>query len=200
MRISLASGPAVEPLSYAELKDHLRIDIADDNALLDVYAEAARAYVEEITGSALVTQTWDYWLDDWPSGDTLYIPRPPLQSITYVKYYDEDNVEATWSAASYYVDTIGKPGRLVLNDGYDWPTTVLRPANAVNVRFVAGYGDAASDVPAALVYAMRLMVGDMYENRENSIFIPGLTLTELPFGVRALIRPYDLRSHRVYEQ
>jgi uncharacterized phiE125 gp8 family phage protein len=199
MRISQAVAPVGEPLTYVDLKEHLRIDISDDDSLVDAYISAARVYVEERASIALLSQTFDYYLDDWPSGDTLYLPRPPLQSVTYVKYYDEDHTVYTFAAASYYVDTIGAPGRIVLNDGYDWPTISLRPANGVQVRFIAGYGDPA-DVPTPIQHALRLLVGVMYENREDATFIAGMTMTSIPHGVAALLRPYNMQSYLVMEQ
>ena len=47
MSLSLASGPAVEPLTKDEAKAHLRLDVDDheDDARLDMLIEAAREMV-----------------------------------------------------------------------------------------------------------------------------------------------------------
>jgi len=39
----------------------------------------------------------------------------------------------------YFVDAVSEPGRVSLGYSKLWPTEVLRPANAVCVRFTAGY-------------------------------------------------------------
>jgi len=43
------------------------------------------------------------------------------------------------TATDYFVDAISEPGRVSLGYSKLWPTATLRPANAVVVRFTAGY-------------------------------------------------------------
>lgn len=200
MRLSLSSAPASEPLTTANAKAHLRVDISDDDTLIDAYVTVARELVEAWTSQALISQTWVYYLDDWPQSDTIWLPRPPLQSVTSVVYTDQDGSSATLSSSSYYVDTAGKPGRIVLKDGYSWPSVTLQIANGIAITYVAGYGDDAADVPTPIVQALRLLLGDMYENRENSIYMPGVTNIEQNLSVRALLYPYQMRSELVMRQ
>jgi uncharacterized phiE125 gp8 family phage protein len=181
--LKLATAPAEEPISKAEAKLHLRVDISDDDDLITSYIITARRRAEKISGRAFVTQTWDYVLDAFPAGDTLKIPFPPLQSITSIKYYDEDGTEYTVSSGDYYVDTYGEPGRVVLKSSATWPSISLREANGVIVRFVAGYGD-ADDVPEEFKQAIYLLVGHFYENREA---VTDARLLPTPDGVMALL-------------
>lgn len=198
MAINLTTAPAVEPVSVADAKEQSRIDISDDDSLIAEYLAAARKYAEDaLTSSAFITQTWQLTMDAWPGGSTIYLPRAPLQSVTSVKYYDEDDNGSTFASSNYYVDTASKPGRLVLKSDASWPTTELREANGVLITFVAGYGDAAAAVPGPIKAGIRLLFGDLYENRENSFVAQGVTLTELPFGVRMLFQNYDMKSHKV---
>lgn len=198
MKLSLVSGPQSEPLTVDDVKAQSRIDISDDDALILNYIEAAREFIErDYLSCALITQTWDLYLDDWPAGDSLYLPRPPLQSVTSVTYTDEDGSSATFSSSSYLVDTVGKPGRIVLKTDYSWPSTTLQEVNGLVVRFVAGYGDDADDVPARIRQALRLLVADFYENRENAIVAQGITVEQVPFGVKQLLASLNLRSEKV---
>jgi uncharacterized phiE125 gp8 family phage protein len=107
--------------------------------------------VESGTNRVLLTQTWDYTLDRFPcAGDrrgTLWLPYPPLSSVTSVKYIDMGGTLQTMSSADYVVDTSGVKGRITLAYQKYWPLT-RDVASAVTVRFVAGYGD-ASQVPSA---------------------------------------------------
>ena len=66
MGLVIATAPAAEPISTADAKLHLRVDITDDNDLIDALVKVAREHVEIITRRALITQTWDYYLDDFP--------------------------------------------------------------------------------------------------------------------------------------
>lgn len=181
----LVTAPATEPVSLTEAKLHLRVDATDEDTLITALITAARQLVEEETWRALVTQTWDYVADDWPEGDALAMPRPPLQSVTSITYVDADGVTQTMPAADYIVDTYQH--RVVLADDADWPSDDLYPTSAVRVRYVAGYG-AASAVPGPIKQAMLLLIGHLYESREAAIV--GTIATELPLGVRALLAPY----------
>jgi len=188
MAITVITEPATEPIDLTDLKNDIKVDsdLTADDSLIDALITAARRWAEGFLGRALITQTIELTLDKWPDGDRIEVPRPPLQTVSSVKYYDQDDTEATLSSANYLVDTASSPGRIVLNSGESWPTTALRPANGVIVRFVAGYGDAASDVPATMVQAVRLLVGHWYENR-LAVASTGAVPKEVPFGVEALL-------------
>jgi uncharacterized phiE125 gp8 family phage protein len=56
------------------------------------------------------------------------------------------------------------------------------------VRFTAGYGDTASDVPQTIRQAILLAVGHWYENREATVAVGNVR--ELPLGIEALLWPY----------
>ena len=159
----LVTGPTEEPITLAEAKAHLRQTEADEDSLIDDLILQAREWTESATERVWVTQTWDVFLDEFPDGD-LGIPHPPLQSVTSVKYTDVDAVTATFDASNYYVDTVMEPGRIVLNSGASWPSVTLRPANGVEVRFVAGYGLAVA-VPQRAKGLMHLLVEHWYVNR-----------------------------------
>ncbi len=184
MGLVLVTAPGVEPVSLAEAKSHLRVDTTDDDALITALITAAREQVENDTRRALVTQTWDYVLDAFPSGSEIVLPLPPLQSVTSITYRDKDGNSSTFDASNYVVDTAGMFGRVVLKSGVTWPSVTLYPAGAVTVRFVAGYGDAGA-VPQSLKQAILLLVGHLYENREAAIM--GTIVRDLPLGYDALV-------------
>lgn len=194
MALTLVTAPTAEPVSTADMKAHLRVDAAftDDDDFIAALVKAARRHLEEVSGRALITQTWDYFLDAWPSGNSIAVPRPTLQSVTSVKYTDVDGVQATFSSASYFVDIKSEPGRIVLNDGESWPSESLRPANGVEVRFVAGYGAAGSSVPDDLLAALKLHAAHLYEHREEVSAAPGLA--HVPMAWAALVFPHRVWS------
>lgn len=190
MALKISSAPSVEPVSSAEARAHLRVDTSDDDTLIGNLIKAAREYAEQVTRRALVTQTWELTLDEFPGEDEIEIPLPPLQSVTNVKYYDEDGVTVTtMSSADYVVDTYNEPGKIVLTSGSTWPSDTLREANGVIIKFVAGYGDAGANVPQAIRQAILLIVGHLYENRENEAVMQG-TLQNVSMGAIALLWPY----------
>ena len=164
-RWQLVTAPATEPLTTGEVKLHLRVDGATEDALIAMYAKAARMAVEEQCWIALYTQTWDYFLDAWPATNEMELPRPPLQSVTSITYCDSAGVSHTFAAANYRVDTSGLLGRVVLKYGYEWPTETLDPGSPIAVRFVAGYATTVA-IPDIAKAAVLLLTGEMYQNRE----------------------------------
>lgn len=184
MALVLTQTPAIEPLTLADAKAHLRVDIVDDDALITSLITAARQWCEAFQGRAYVTQTWQLWLDSWPEGDEILIPRPPLQSVTSIKYYGADGAEYVMPATDYLVDTKSEPGRIVLGYGRTWPSVTLRPASTIVVEFVAGYG-AASAVPEKVKQALLLLVGHWYAHREA--VLTGSISKEIEFTIHALL-------------
>lgn len=181
----LVTGPAVEPLTTAEAKTHLRVDASSEDTLIDAYVAAARAFYEDAAWRALITQTWALRLEQWPEGDSLVLPKPPLQSVTSVVYTDSDGASHTMSSSDYVVYP-QDPGRIWLAYGASWPTATLRPGPSIVITFVAGYGD-ADDVPEIDKQAIRLLVGHFYENREEVMAVPGISLAQLPLAARSII-------------
>lgn len=193
MALTLVSNPAEEPVTLIEAKAHLRVDVADDDALIAGLIVAARQHVEQFTRRVLVTQTWDLFLDEWPEGNCLVLPLPHLVSVTGVYYTPDGGVEQTFGAGSYLVDAASEPGRVVLKTTAAWPGDSLQPVNGVRVRFVAGYGGRAA-VPSGIKQAIKLIVGDLYENRENTVVGQGISMGKLPMGVEWLLWPYRVLS------
>jgi uncharacterized phiE125 gp8 family phage protein len=162
---TLSTPPAAEPVTLAEIKEHLRIDGTAEDNLLTLYARMAREAVEAETWRALMPQTWTLYLPGWPSNGVITLPRPPLRSVTSVTYTSDAGVTATLPATSYRVDTASEPGRIVLAPGESWPTVALDSGNPIAVTFEAGYANANS-VPWIAKAAILLHVGDLYLNRE----------------------------------
>ena len=181
--LTLITPPATEPLTLEDAKLHLREDGTAQDALITSLIKAAREHVEGFLGRALVTQTWDLTLDGFPSSGEVLIPRPPLVSVTSVKYLDAAGVQQTMTASDYVVDVAQQPGRVFLAYGANWPTIQTRQ-NAVVIRFVAGYGAAAS-VPESIKAAVKLLVGHWYENREAAIV--GTSAAAVPMAVESLL-------------
>ncbi len=165
MRLVSYTAPTVEPLPLSMIQAHLRVTETSEMALLNLYARSARQALERELGRQLMTATYDGYLDAFPSGKWIEVPMPPLVSVTSITYYDTADTAATVTATDYDVDVASEPGRIVLAYGKTWPTTALRPSNAVVVRFVAGY--ASEDlVPDPIKLALLHLTAHAYEHRE----------------------------------
>lgn len=144
------SAPAIEPLTLDELKTRLRITTCHFDAELTDLLKSARTTVENETYRRLITQTVEMHIQDFPVtyGD-IEIRMAPVQSITHVKYYDQDDTLTTVDSSTYYADLTSVPPRIVLKESEHWPITEQARPNKVVVTMVAGYGATAASVPPA---------------------------------------------------
>jgi uncharacterized phiE125 gp8 family phage protein len=186
MALVLTVAPAAEPVSLAEAKAHLRIDADDEDALLAALIAAARMFVEKTLGLGLITQGWSYFLDFWPRSSCVTLPIAPVQGVDSVTLRDVNGGATELAASDYAVDVLSLPARLVLKGGS--PSVVARELNAFEIAFTAGYGDAASDVPAPIRHALLLLVAHWFERREPVVL--GLGAAEVPTTIAGLLLPY----------
>lgn len=190
MARTLVVAPAVEPVTLEEAKEHLEIvDFTGDDEKVRRSIRAAREWVEAYLGRQLVTATWDLVCDRFPSGRQIEIPLPPLQSVTHVRYVDDQGDEHTLDAAHYIVDGVSTPGRIVLKNHVEWPAVRLQVANAFKVRFVAGYGSTPGAVPEPIRQALLVLVATFYAFREDQV---AFAVHRVPFSVRTLLGPYRM--------
>jgi len=194
IRMALVSiaGPLQEPVLLADIKAHLRVGETDEDTLINSLITAARVHVEHLLMRKMITQSWSYYLDEWPDNDTINLPLNPVQAINSIKIYDETNNSVLVPSTEYYVDVAGDPGRVV------WLGTGNRPgpgriANGIEVQFTAGYGDNPDDVPDPLRQAITLLVTHWYERREP-VEVGGVP-AQVPMMISTLLSPY--RSMRI---
>ncbi len=186
MALVLTAAPAAEPISLAEAKAQLRIDADDEDALLTALIVAARMFVEKTLGLALITQGWSYFLDFWPRSSCVTLPILPVQAVGAVTLHDAGGGSTALEASDYAVDVLSAPARLVLKGAS--PSVVARELNAFEIAFTAGYGDAATDVPAPIRHALTLLVAHWFERREPVVL--GVGAQEVPTTIAGLLLPY----------
>jgi hypothetical protein len=93
------------------------------------------------------------------------------------------------------VDTASEPGRIALNFAQMWPL-VLRWYNAVQVEFIAGYGDTAGTVPDGLKQGMLFLLKTLFAAKSKAFesdephSLAGMDGKSLPEMVKGLWNPY----------
>lgn len=182
MSLELVTPPAIEPLALADAKAHLKVDTSDDDALITALIAAARIRAEWFTRRAFVTQSWVQWFDRWPCRP-FELGLPPLQDLTSITVYAEDDTPTVLNPALYRVDMAAAPARIAWKNTVVPPTN-LRSFNPLAVAFTAGYGDAATDVPEPLRRALLMIVADLYAHRGDDAPTPQAAL--------ALLEPYRI--------
>jgi uncharacterized phiE125 gp8 family phage protein len=113
-----------------------------------------------------------------------------VQSVAAVTVHEDENNSRALDAASFILDGTANPARLVWRDNSPVPASGLA-ANGIEIDFVAGYGDAPSDVPQPIRQALLLLIAHWYENREPVEI--GATATPIPGTVSDLLSPYRRR-------
>jgi len=178
MSIRLIAGPTIEPVSLSEAKKQLRVEHNEENDLISSLIRAARVQAETESRRALLTQTWELTLDEWPHDDEIDLAYPPLQSVISITYVTYDEQTITLPTTIYGVDATSDPGRIYLKYGQCWPRETLRRENAIKVRFVAGWASAV-EVPENYKLGIKLAITCYYENRGDTAF-------QLPDACRSL--------------
>jgi len=146
----------------------------EDDLLNDII-KSARDHVEDITRRQLLTATWSYWLDKFPSSNRIKLPFGNLQTTDLAITYDEvdadgnKNTETMTLTTDYLIEQNGAGcGFIILPYAETWPSFTEWPVQPVKVSFKAGWTTAAL-VPYKIKAACLLIAADLYTNREAQI-------------------------------
>jgi uncharacterized phiE125 gp8 family phage protein len=190
MALVMTSGPAVEPLSLAEAKAHLRIDSSVEDLLISSLITTSRLHIETALSLALVSQTWSYFIDALPPSATITLPLHPIQSVAAVRAYANDDAATILPLTSFQLDTHSKPTRIICRETITPPIS-LRRANGIEFSIIAGFGPTPNDVPGPIRRALLLLIAHWYENRDPV----AATASGIPAEVSDLLAPW--RSFRL---
>ena len=203
--LRLITPPAAEPVSLGDLKGLCRLSLTDSSrdATLQLFLTAARKDCEKECRIALMTQTWLWRMDSFPTVPMRYnrngypqllLPKPPFQSVQWFQYVDtsgtvqtltRDTSYGTNPAAPFYgyqLDPGGgtMPAGLTPPWARPWAPQLLVPANTL-VQFRAGYGgpltvSMAANSPALTVSGFAFNPDDapgLVGDTGTAISIPG---------------------------
>ena len=154
--------PEVQPITLLEAKQHLRVDITEDDALIERLIEVATDYAETYCDMTFMMCKYRMKFDAFPY--TIRLPRPPANAgllkiaggSVEIKYQpsscDQELVVLDPSHYRYDYDT--KPGCIYFGCNDGWPSNANMGANAVEVDWWAGFGPSPSDVPPKIKHGI----------------------------------------------
>lgn len=185
--------PTVEPITLAEAKAHMRVTSSDDDTYINNLIKAARERAENQIGRVIVKRAVTYTMDGFEA--EVLLPLPPVDSITTIAYVDENGDAQTFTDFQTDITNDFYP---VVKPAYNfsWPATRSQ-YGAVTITYLAGYGSSAdspdthAEIPEAIRQAILLMVGTMYEYREE--LLTGAATQEIPLTAKRLLDPYRVR-------
>lgn len=157
-----------------DIKNYLRLDTGDtseDSLLLSLQSTAV-SLVEKYTNRTLLTTTFKTHRDvffniqnNLHTSDYWELKKSPLQSVSSIKYYNKSNVLVTVNTNIYYNTFEDIYSKIFLNDGFKFPSDILNRFQAIEIEFIAGYGNDSSSVPNEIKNAVLMLISSMYENR-----------------------------------
>lgn len=122
----------------------------------------------------------DYYFAKLSQGFNSVFPQvsltAPVQSITSVQYLDEGGALQTLPGAGYTLDANSEPGVIRYASGYALPAVLANRADAVRIRFLAGYPpdltdpaapDYRANLPGALLTWMQVQISTWFNQRES---------------------------------
>lgn len=174
--------PPVGLVSYSLAQKHLRLEETDDSEkdLIETYIAAASAWIDGPSGwlgRTIMSQTLELRCNTFSGAAVL--PYGPATEIVSVKYIPTIGVEETLAPATYEIIA----GGLALKGGSSWPA-LRGDAEGVRIQYKSGEPTA----PASVQQAVLLLIGQWFRNR-MAVNTGNLSVTEMPFGVEALLSP-----------
>lgn len=153
--------PPVHEIDLDLVKAHLRVDHDDDDTLIGAFVGAAVSHIDGRQGwlgRAIWPQTLELRQNVFCS--PIRLPYGPATTVVTVKYVDPDGTEQTLASDQYVLTNAGELDRAY---NASWPN-LRGDAEGVRVRYTAGY----ETLPASILSAVLIMVGDLYKSREST--------------------------------
>ena len=180
--------PAVDPVSLAEVKKHLRIEHSEEDTLIPAYISAAVSHLDGwsgVLGRCLVTQDWEERFERF--GGVFRLVLGPVAEIVSIIVHSIDGATRTLAPETYVlrVDALG--AFVAPAGGTGWVTSSGDDSIVIRYRC----GTEAAKVPAAIRGAILLMVGDLYRYRETVALGPSSSIA-MAADVAAMLAPYRL--------
>lgn len=147
-------APTLLPVLIQQVKDELRVSDDSRNTYLYDLVKRATAQVEIDARLAIMTQTWQLYLDEFPCRE-IELRKGPVASLTHLKY-TTGGVLTTLSSSLYETDFVSAPARVQPLSTGTWPTADCK-ANAIQLEWIAGYASTAAvpqEIKDTVLYAV----------------------------------------------
>lgn len=178
------------PVSVSDACTHLHIVeanlTAEETTQLELMIGAATEHAENITKRVLTNTAQVSYHDCLPSDNLMIIRNSPLESLT-IEYKDKDGADVVHPSGDYYTFEKSEMTFVAPVSG-SFPETNGKPGN-VKITYQVD----VANVPKAIRIAILLIVGTLYENREDGVIEQGIVAVKAPLTARNLLSSYRMR-------
>ncbi len=168
MWLERISGGGDDLIELDVAKDHLRILSDETNGEVEAAIATASAFLDVDEdgfgglGFPILSQQWALKGSSFGQ-QVLRLPFSRIASVDEIRFTSPDEQAGTVDAQSYQLVKRGREWRIVLLPGAQWPGHIDRQ-DAVEVRFTAGWADAAS-VPGDIIDAAKVLTAHFFHFR-----------------------------------
>ncbi|WP_027682697.1 head-tail connector protein [Rhizobium leguminosarum] len=160
--VTPATGVVID---LATAKQQCRVDISEDDTLIEGFVAAATKHIEKTLDMALLKQTWRDYACRFSR--CIRLSKGPIIDVVNVKYFDGDNAQQTVNAADYQMLVDAEGCYVAFGSSWSVPSVYDRP-DAVSIDYEVGV-DTAEKVEPQLRTAILLHLAFLYENREMAL-------------------------------
>lgn len=175
-------APVDTPISLPNAKTYLRVDGTEEDNVIFSLITAATGAAQNLTWLQFVNATYKSNLTHMARHIKLW--KNPVVSITSIKYYDKDNAQQTLATTDYTWSTLNGVATIIVKSDIQ----TYERMDAVEIIFVSGFG---SSIPPEAISAIWLILGHLYEHREDVVMGNAVTL---PMGSEVLLKGIQIKS------
>lgn len=174
---TLVEPPAEPAIALDQVKEFARVDNADYDAQLTMFAAAAVDHIEKMCSIRLASQKVQLLADEW--SDLARLPIGPVTQIDSIHYVDVAGLEQLVDGARYELAGADLATGIRLSVGSGWPNDVRAVAGAIRVTLTVGY----AELPPAVLAAALYHTGDIFAFRETAVV--GTVAAKIPMSATA---------------
>lgn len=174
------------------LKGHCRLPTdpayTEHDALLTKYVNSAERLIEDQAEICIRPKQFEHWVSQLPSYcdnyakglpsglSALRLEKPPVASVTWVKYWDGDNTQQTLDSDCYSLIDDASPPLLVFDTGHDLYPNDLSDSKLDLWRILMTLG--SDDIPETAVMGMMILAAYYFRHPEDDGKVPPVHTNE----------------------
>jgi uncharacterized phiE125 gp8 family phage protein len=221
MPSKLITPPTAEPVVIADALTYLRLDGGDDSDFVTALISVGREHVENYCNRALMTQTWNFYFQDFIPRDRRFMTglNYPGSNVP-IPYGGSSRWAQQWPLNSYleldrppiqsvesitYVDVNGATQTLdpsiYLVDVATEPGRIYLAPGKIWPPYTSQRNsicvqcvcgyEDAASVPNAIKLAIKMVIANFYENREPVALVSGTQPYEMPLNIADMLAPFN---------